>query len=185
MKYSIQAGLIALQHPEQLKADFMRALNKALETHNMDLRVAKNFTGDGFAQQQLSVVGQKEITFEVLANGEKTFPQGEHFQMQRFRLYTGASAILEDTLWIPGTEDPFLLNAEFDVVSNGIVIQRNVPLASLTRAEEQPFSGYLDWLDPKFWFAQTNLQIVVKAKKTITTTNLNVRWEISGPKLIS
>jgi len=185
MKYSIEASLIALQSPEAIKKDFMEALNKAMETHNLDLRVAKNFTGNGFAQEQQLVTGIKEITFENLANGDKQFPQGEHFQMTRFRLYTGIEGTLDETVWIPGTEDKFLLNATIDIISNGIRIEKDIPLPTFTRSEEQPYSGYLDSFDPKFWFAQTNLQIVLKATKTITTANLNVRWEISGPKLIA
>lgn len=185
MKYSIESALIALQSPEAIKEDFMMALTKALETNKLDLRVAKNFTGNGFAQQQALVTGQKEVTFENLANGDKQFPQGEHMQMDRYRLYTGVSGELDETVWVAGTEDPFLLNATVDIISNGIRIEKDIPMATFTRAEEQPYSGYLDSFDPKFWFAQTNLQIIIRATKTITTANLNVRWEISGPKLIA
>ena len=185
MKKSIEATLIALSAPEALKGDFLRALAMAQETAGVQLGVAKNFTGDGFATQSLAVVGEKEITFDVFANGSPQFPQGEHFMISRLRLYTGASATLNKTVWTAGTVDPDLLNSTIDIVMNGTRVFKDVPLASFTQSEEQNDSGYLNFLNPIFWFAQTDISVTIKSPVPIAAANENVRFEFSGPKLIA
>ena len=185
MKKTIENQLIALQSPEQIKNDFLKALQIALESKGLDLGVPKNFTGDGFASQELTVAGLTQAEFKLMANGKEAFPQGEHFQIAFLRIYEGANAVLNETDWVAGTNDPFLKNATIDIIINGVREWVDVPLISLTRSEEQNDSGYLVFLDPKFWFAQTDLQIVLKPKKAIATANLNVRMELSGCKLIS
>jgi len=62
MKKTIENQLIALQSPEQIKADFLKALQIALESKGLDLGVPKNFTGDGFAEQQLPVTGATNVS---------------------------------------------------------------------------------------------------------------------------
>jgi len=86
---------------------------------------------------------------------------------------------------VAGTKKNKIKNSKIDIIINGVVEWKDVPLSSMTRSEEQNDSGYLVFLDPKFWFAQTELKIVLKPAKAITTADLNVRFELSGCKLIS
>jgi len=184
---SIEASLIALKYPERIKNDFLDALKKALEARSLELGVPKNFSGNGYGFQALKVVGEKVIDFDLMANGLPQFPQGEHFLLCRLRMFEAVIADLAtgNADWVAGVSDAFLKNAKVDIIINGTREWKDIPMLDFTRSEEQNDSAYVDFLDPKFWFAQTDLTIRIKSEVPITTVNLAVGFSLEGPKLIS
>lgn len=188
MNYSKETQLIGLEHINKLHADFNYSIGRSLGmAHNeaVQLQVPKNFTGDKYATQSLNVNGAKTFKFDLFANGQKQFPQDEYMQLAFLRVYTGTAANVEDTVWTPGVVDPQLINADIDVVNNGLTIYKNIPLSDFTRAEEQPYSGEKAFTSPNNWLAQTDLSIVLNIPKNVVVANMNLRFQWSGVGYIS
>lgn len=185
MKKTIENMLIAVQNPQVYEGDFGKALGIDLAKHGVELGVPKTFAGDAYATQELSVVGEKKISFANMANGATQFPQGEHFLCGYLRIYTGANATLGATDWIAGTDTAELKNCKINIVNNGTRIYKNIPLLEMTRSEEQNDSGYLVFTTPFWWLAQTDLEIELISPVDLAVANQNVRFELSGSKYIS
>ena len=162
----------------------MKALAISQGVAEVDLQVAKNFTGDGYGTEAKTVAGLTNVIFDLLANGQSQFPQGEHFLLGSLRVYSGINASVPATDWVAGVNDITLKNATLDIVINGVVEWRDIPLLVFTASAEQNDSGQLPFLDPKFWYAQTNAEIRITAPVAMTA-NLNVKFQFGGPKLIS
>ncbi len=161
---------IAYQFFKYLQAneiDITKAIKKSLDT-------AHTITSDRVA------VGQSRLTFFE----DVKPPENEHMIINMIRVLEGAAADIEDTVWIPGTENATIQNGQYDILSNGTRVARDHPYTNYTRAEEQPFSGWVSLPKPILWEAQTDLELNSEFPKIIAPANTNLRMQLYGMKLV-
>lgn len=113
-----------------------------------------------------------------------TRPQGEHFIITQIRVFTGVSATLNNTVWVPGVAAAEVINSQFTFNNNGVNVLPIIPMTVFTQAAENPFSGFYDIPFLIIWGGQENIEI----RETLLTAGIadqNVRFELHGLGLVS
>lgn len=179
-------ALLGYKAPNGILEEFFRGLEKASPNASLDkLRASKNFTGNKYLCQSKAVAGSAINEFSLLANGSAQTPQDEHSKIDFIRVYSGISATVDKTVWVGGVVDPDLLNSTFDIVNNGKVVMKKVPMTLFQQSTGQNDSGVLPLTSPFYWLAQTDLKIVVNSPVAVAAANTNLKFELSGAGLIS
>jgi len=189
MYYTTAPFFSTMNNPDLLLSQFYKMMAIALQSTIDEVQqIPKNFTGNRYSIEQQVVTDSKIFQFENLADGLKEYPKDEHGIVSNIRVYEGtaAPADLNKTPWIPGVVSPELLNGTFNIIQNGLVVMRDIPLAIFTRSEEQPYSGNWALISPFPWLGQTPMSIDITLFDVILiASNINLRIEISGPAFIS
>jgi hypothetical protein len=113
-----------------------------------------------------------------------SYPESEHFLICGIRAFQGAGAALGSVAWTAGISDAIGQNGSFQVNNNGSIELKNVPLTAFQPGSGYPDSGLFILEKPIFWKAQSQLTITLSFPTVPSTTNLAMRFELMGIKLI-
>jgi hypothetical protein len=147
--------------------DITKAIKKSLDT-------AHTIVSDRVA------VGQSRLTFfeDIDPN------ENEHMVVSAIRVLEGTNATLNESVWIPGTENGTIQNGAFDILSNGVRVMKKHTYSDFTRAEEQPYSGWIILPKGIIWESQTEFELQATFPNIIAPVLTNMRMELFGMKLI-
>lgn len=112
------------------------------------------------------------------------YPDSEHFLVTSLRIYQGANATLNVTAWTPGVAAGDAQNGTFTINNNGTNVMKDVPFTAFSQGTNNADGGYLELACPFVWVGQTSLSIIGTWPAVLTTTTLNLRFELVGLKLI-
>ena len=112
-------------------------------------------------------------------------PEGEPMIITRLRFLEGANATLDATAWTEGLSTADVMNGTFNVLVNGVIQMRNIPLTASVEADENPYSGFIELSEPIVWGGQKTINVVANWRVAPATAVQNLRCELWGIGLVS
>ena len=116
--------------------------------------------------------------------GSFTLPDGEHMVMTAIRVLYGVGATVDEIDWDYGATVQVLKNATFQLINNNISQINLMPLTVANPELTTDDQGFIYFLYPILWKAQTYIQINVTTKSA-PVANGSLRIEVHGIGLIS
>jgi len=113
-----------------------------------------------------------------------TLPDGEHFVMTAIRVLYGVGATIDQIDWDYGATVQVLKNATFQLINNNISQINLMPLTVANPELTTDDQGFIYFLYPILWKAQTYIQINMTTKSA-PVANGSARLEVHGIGLIS
>ncbi|MFN0048205.1 MAG: hypothetical protein ACKVOU_03660 [Cytophagales bacterium] len=139
-----------LQNPDSLTVVVSSFLAKSGLVVDQNKFVAPKFV----AEIKAAVVG---LTNVVLFNSQ--FPSSEHFIITAIRVLQGASATPQVAAYTPGIADGTVQAGLMNIVNNGVVNLKQMPLSVFNQGTNDPSAGFLCLDRPIVWAGQTDLAV--------------------------
>jgi hypothetical protein len=149
--------------------------------------------GNIVAMHRQSVVGLLSANFfnGVVVAGATNLnsfvrPEGEHFLVERIRLYQGAGATLNAIDWVPGITLAELLNGFISVIENGVTVLNQIPITQFNQTTtNELYAGYLILEEPIIWGGQETMVVNANWPIVLATANQAMQVEACGMGLLS
>lgn len=176
---SLAQQMNALANGSGLERMYMNYLSEFKVSYDPNLQ--KSLDSMHSIVSKLSVVGKDQVTFF-----DGNIPaENEHMIIFAIRLYESIGADLNNSVYTAGTETADLQSGKITTNINGVNVQKELPLLDFTKAEEEPYSGWIILPKPIIWIAQTPLKMQAIFDTAPATANQNLAMEVNGWKMIS
>jgi len=175
------------------------ALIRFLSANGIDLRsrssqIEKSIAPIVYYHQQAMLAAAGTLNFFGANNGTAastnmkganfTLPEGEHMVMTAMRVMYGVGATIDQIDWDYGATVQAVKNCNFQLINNNISQINLFPLTVANPELTTDDEGFIYFLYPILWKAQTYIQINVN-QKSAAVANGSLRLEIHGIGLIS
>jgi len=147
---------------------------------------------------QLAAVGATVLAFydgafspdrSNFPGGTFVLPQSEHALITGVRLLEGANASPDETAWTYGVNDALAKNGTLDVLINGVVVLKSIPLTAFqpggsANQGTNENVGTFFFMEPLVLLGQEDITVRVSFGNAPTTANYNLRVELMGIRFI-
>ena len=180
---NLQNQVLALNSGEDIIKVFFGFLADYDITYDPKLKKALD-TSHTETDQQL-MLNADQVTFSG-ENFQQPF-KNEHMVIFAIRAQEGdaSNAAANQQFYVPGIGDPLIQNGRGSIDINGTIKMRNIPFLDFTRAEEEPFSGWIILPNPIVWIAETTLTWQTLFPNATAVANSALALQLRGWKLVS
>lgn len=174
--YSISLSLSA--NPKGFISSFLNIFKTFYPDSKISL---SKYLAPHFEISQKNITGQKVIEFFSVDSADS-----EHFMVGGIKLMQGTNANIDATDWQNGISDSALKNGIIKIQNAGSLEITSIPLTAFLQSINNADldAGTLILTKPFLWVGKTKIVITVTLPIVNAVSNMNLRIELIGNKLV-